>query len=244
MKTIVLNDIMVSKKIRAHEAEIAELEKKTTLEDAEALLPRFDMYEITKVLPKGTVAGKILRAKKQGVEQSYGFVDTSYGDIFVPPSMMADFQNNAKVAVVFERTPRGKVADRIANLDDYISWHRDEVLENIVKMIDADHAEKLRFLRNKDPSDGWYDMKDKCNALGLQLVEIFKEIKSLNYGGRGRDTYRFSTLITEEKASEVLDALGARHAEVVQSGSYDHGHDRITITVNGFHNDWCGPWDD
>lgn len=78
------------------------------------------MYLTERVLPKGTVAGKVVRAKKQGVEQSYGFVSTSYGDVFVPPSLMSDFQNNAKVAVLVFDGQRGKIADRIAKLDDYI----------------------------------------------------------------------------------------------------------------------------
>ena len=244
MTTTVLNDATVSEKIRAYEEEFAELEKKATVEDAEAALPNFDMYDLCKFLPKGTVAGNVIRAKKMGVEQAYGFVSTSVGDIFVPPSLMSDFPNNAKVAVLVLEGPRGKVADRIANLDDYISWHRDEVLESIVKYINDDRAQKLRWIGNRDPSEGWDEMKAKCKALGLSLQEIVKHTESFKYGGRGSDSYRFTTSITEEKAAEVLDALGTRHAEADPKGPYDPGHDVIVLTVNGFRNDWCGPWTD
>ena len=244
MSTVVLNDSVVAQKIADYEAEIAELEKKATVEDAEAALPNFDTYDLSKFLPKGTVAGKVLRAKKMGVEQAYGFVSTSVGDIFVPPSLMSGFPNNAKVAVLVFEGPRGKVADRLASLDDYISWHRDEVLENIVKFINDDRNQKLHWIGNCDPSEGWDEMKAKCKALGLDLQEIVKDTKSFNYGGRGSDSYRFTTSITEEKAAEVLTVLGARHAEADPKGPYDPGHDRIVLTVNGFRNDWAGPWTD
>ena len=244
MSTVVLNDSVVAKNIADYEAEIAELEKKATREDAEAALPNFDLYDLSKLLPKGTVAGKVLRAKKMGVEQAYGFVSTSVGDIFVPPSLMSNFPNNAKVAVLVFNGPRGKVADRIANLDDYISWHRDEVLENIVKFINDDRAEKRRWIGNRDPSNGWDEMKAICKALGLELREIVNETKSFNYGGRGSDYYRFSSSITEEQAGDVLTALGARHAYAEPKGPYDPGHDRITLIENGFRNDWTGPWTD
>ena len=87
-------------------------------------------------------------------------------------------------------------------------------------------------------------MKAKCKALGLELCEIVKETKSVNYGGRGSDSYRCSTPITEEKAAEVLTVLGGRHAEANPAGPYDPGHDNIVLMVNGFRNDWCGPWTD
>ena len=250
MNTIILNDAVVAEKVAAHEAEIEMLQKKSTPEEAQDVLNDMmdddDFFDISNVLPKGTVAGKVLRAKKHGVDQSYGFVDTSYGDVFVPPSMMADFQNNAKVAVLVSDGPRGKVADRIAKLEDYISWHKDEVLKNVCESIDADREQKLRWHGNQDPSNGWEELKAKCKALGLQLVEIVKETKTLNYGGHGIDYYRFSTPITEEQASEVLDALGGRHAEAEPKGSYDPGHDHIVMltTDNGFCNNWCGPWTD
>lgn len=248
MTTTILNDTTVSEKVAAHEAEMKMLQQKTTSFTAQTVLNGMiaddDFYYISNVLPKGTVAGKVLRAKKQGVEQAYGFVATSYGDIFVPPSMMADFQNNAKVAVLVFDGPRGKVADRIAKLEDYISWHKDEVLKNVCGMIDADSEQKLRWYGNQDPSGGWDEMKAKCKALGLDLIEIRKETNSSNYGGRGSDHYRFASSITEEKAAEVLNVLGARHAEAEPKGPYDPGHDNIVLTVNGFRNDWCGPWTD
>lgn len=241
---IILNDKTVSEAIKAYEAEIAELEKKATIEDAEAALPNFDTYDLSKFLPKGTVAGKVIRAKKMGVEQAYGFVGTPAGTIFVPPSLMSDFPNNAKVAVLVFEGPRGKAADRIANLDDYISWHRDEVRENIVKFINDDRAEKRRWIGNRDPSNGWDEMKAKCDALGLELIEVKKYTRSTNYGGRGTDTYKFSRAVTKEEADKVLDVLGMRHESKADDAPYDHGHDWITLDAAGFHNDWCGPFTD
>ena len=248
MNTVILNDTVVAEKVAAYEAEMKMFQKKSTPEEAQTVINGMidddNFYDISKVLPKGTVAGKVLRAKKQGVEQSYGFVATSYGDIFVPPSMMADFQNDTKVAVLVSEGPRGKVADRIAKLEDYISWHKDEVLKNVCESIDADREQKLRWYGNQDPSEGWDEMKAKCRALGLDLSEIRKETRSSNYGGRGSDHYRFSSSITEEQAAEVLNVLGARHAEAEPKGPYDPGHDHIVLTDNGFRNDWCGPWTD
>lgn len=248
MNTIILNDTVVAQKVAAHEAEIEILQKKSTPEEAQTVLNEMmdegDFFYISNVLPKGTVAGTVLRSKKQGVEQAYGFVATSHGDVFVPPSMMADFHNNAKVAVLVFEGPRGKVADRIAKLEDYISWHKDEVLKNVCSSIDADREQKLRWYGNQDPSEGWNEMKAKCKELGLELLEVIKETKTLNYGGHGIDHYRFSTTITEEQAGKVLDVLGGRHAEADSNGPYDPGHDRIVLTDNWFHNNWCGPWTD
>lgn len=250
MNKIILNDTVVAEKVAAHEAEIEMLQKKSTPEEAQTVLNDMmddgDFFCISNVLPKGTVAGTVIRSKKQGVEQSYGFVATSYGDIFVPPSMMSNFQNNAKVAVLASDGPRGKVADRIAKLEDYISWHKDEVLKNVCSSIDADREQKLHWYGNQDPSRDWEEMKAKCKELGLQLIEVIKETETRNYGGHGRDYYRFSTPITAEQAEEVLTILGGRHAEAEPKGPYDPGHDHIVVFTNdnGFCNAWCGPWTD
>ena len=243
---IILNDKTVSEATMLHKAEMDQLAKPATIEDAEAVLSNSSPDELTRFLPKGTIAGEIRRAKKGGVTQAYGFVSNGWGDVFVPPFLMSDYKDGEVVAVLVNEVPRGRAAMKIAPIKQFISWHRSEILDNIIKFIDEDRANKMSWSVGIDPSNGWEEMKAKCKTLGLQLVEIIKETETRNYGGHGRDYYRFSTPVTAEQAEEVLTILGGRHAEAEPKGSYDPGHDHIVVLINdnGFCNAWCGPWTD
>lgn len=243
MNKIVLNDTVVAEKVAAHEAELAQLAKPATIEEAEAALSNATPEDITSFLPKGTIAGFLRRARKGGVTQTYGFISSHVGDVFVPPQLASAYTDDEVVAVLVSDGPRGPSASKIAPIADFISWHKAEILDNVVGAINSAKKQKLERKTRRDPTDGWNEMKTKCKTLGLELREIVKETKSYNYGGRGSDYYRFSTPITKEKAEEVLTALGTRHADGCDGGYY-HGDDVITLTENGFRNDWCGPWTD
>ena len=243
MNTITLNDTVVSEKIKAYEAEMAELQKPVTRADAELFIKTLDDWDLSKLLPKDTVVGTVRFAVSRGQRQSYGFISNCAGDVFVPPRLMEDRKDDERVAAQVEYDPRPH-AVKMVDVWKYVSWHEDEIINNATIELKAKLERDLKHLTTKDPTDGWEEMKAKCKALGLELCEIVKETKSFNYGGRGSDSYRFSTPITEEKAVEVLDVLGGRHAEAEPKGPYDPGHDNIVLTVNGFRNDWCGPWTD
>ncbi len=245
MNVLVLNDEVVAEKLKTHEAEMERLSKPATDADAEKELSKMTEYDISQVLPQGTVAGVFNHAKKQGAVQSYGFCETGAGDVFIPPALARDLEDGMKIAILVSDGPRGKFADKIASLDKFISWHRDEIIEAIKKCLDERNKRDLSWFGASDPTDGWEEKKAKCKALGLELVEIRFERASSNYGGRGSDHYKFKTKpVDEAHANEVLNVLNARHAEKNPKGPYDPGHDRIVLTENGFRNDWCGPWTD
>ena len=244
MSTIILNDYVVSERIKAHEAEMVELQKPVTRADAELFIKRLDDYDLTKLLPKDTVVGTVRFAVSRGQRQPYGFISSPVGDVFVPPRLMEGQKDDERVAAQVEYDNSRRRAVNMVDVWKYVSWHEDEILNNAAIELKTRLDRDLERLTTKDPTGGWEEMKAKCKALGLELCEIVKETKSVNYGGRGSDSYRFSTPITEEKASEVLTVLGGRHAEANPAGPYDPGHDRIVLTEDGFRNDWCGPWTD
>lgn len=241
---IILNDKTVSEAIKTYEAEMEKLAKPATIEEAEAVLSNASPYDLTSLLPKGTIAGEIRRAKKGGVAQSYGFVSSGWGDVFVPPSLMSDYKDDEVVAVLVNEGPRGKAASKIAPINDFISWHKDEILTKVMEVINSQKKQEREWSGRRDPSNGWDEMKAKCDALGLELIEVKKYTRSTNYGGRGTDTYKFSRAVTKEEADKVLDVLGTRHESKADDAPYDHGHDWITLDATGFHNDWCGPFTD
>lgn len=241
---IILNDKTVSEAIKAYEAEMEQLAKPATIEEAEAVLSNASPYDLTSFLPKGTIAGEIRRAKKGGVVQSYGFVSSGWGDVFVPPSLMSDYKDDEVVAVLVNEGPRGKAASKIAPINDFISWHKDEILAKVMEAINSQKKQEREWGGRRDPSNGWDEMKAKCDALGLELIEVKKYTRSTNYGGRGTDTYKFSRAVTKEEADKVLDVLCTRHESKADDAPYDHGHDWITLDATGFHNDWCGPFTD
>ena len=241
---IILNDKTVSEAVKTYEAEMEQLAKPATIEEAEAVLSNARPYDLTNFLPKGTIAGEIRRAKKGGVVQSYGFVSSGWGDVFVPPSLMSDYKDDEVVAVLVNEGPRGKAASKIAPINDFISWHKDEILAKVMEAINSQKKQEREWGGRRDPSNGWDEMKAKCDALGLELIEVKKYTRSTNYGGRGTDTYKFSRAVTKEEADKVLDVLGTRHESKADDAPYDHGHDWITLDANGFHNDWCGPFTD
>ena len=243
METI-LNDKTVSEAIKAHEAEMEQLAKPTTIEEASDVLNFAIPYDLTSFMPKGTIAGEIRRAKKRGVVQSYGFVSSGWGDVFVPARLMSDYKDDEVVAVLVKEGPRGKAAEKIAPIDVFISWHKDEILAKVMESIDSQKKQKREWGSRRDPSSGWDEMKAKCKALGLDLIEVKKYTRSTNYGGRGTDTYKFSRAVTKEEADKVLDILGTRHESKADDAPYDHGHDWITLDATGFHNNWCGPFTD
>lgn len=241
---IILNDKTVSEAVKAYEAEMEQLAKPATIEEAEVVLGNARPYDLTSFLPKGTIAGEIRRAKKQGVVQSYGFVSSGWGDVFVPPSLMSDYKDDEVVAVLVNEGPRGKAASKIAPINDFISWHKDEIMTKVMESINSQKKQEREWGGRRDPSNGWDEMKAKCDALGLELIEVKKYTRSTNYGGRGTDTYKFSRAVTKEEADKVLDVLGMRHESKADDAPYAHGHDWITLDATGFHNDWCGPFTD
>lgn len=241
---IILNDETVSEAVKAHEAEMEQLAKPATIEEATAVLSNASPYDLTGFMPKGTIAGEIRRAKKRGVVQSYGFVSSGWGDVFVPAYLMSDYKDDEVVAVLVNEGPRGKAAEKIAPINDFISWHKDEILARVMETINNQKKQEREWKARRDPTNGWDEMKDKCFLLGLELIEVKKYTRSTNYGGRGTDTYKFSRAVTKEEADKVLDALGTRHESKADDAPYDHGHDWITLDATGFRNDWCGPFTD
>lgn len=249
-KITVLNDDVVAAAVARHEEELAKLRKPTTPEAARAwvdeLVKEKSRYDLAEIVPTGTTVGIVSRAMKRGssAPQPYGFVSTPEGDAFVTPSDMDGLVDGELCAVLTAVGSRGLIADKIVAFEKYFSWHELEIIANAMQAIDKANGEKIRWYGTSDPSDGWPELKAKAKAMGLNLVEIRRCVKSVTYGGRGEDTYIFTEPIRDQQtANEILTNLGGRHADQ-QTGGYYHGSDDIELTENGFLNRWDGPWTD
>ena len=248
-KELILNDQIVAEAVAKHEAEMEDLQKPVTREDAELFVKSLDDWDIGRVIPKGTIVGTVNFASKKGARQAYGFVSNPTGDIFVPPRLMEGRKDGERVAVLVEYDPRPH-AVRMVDVWKYVSWHEDEILEKATAELKAKRERELKWAMSKDPTDGWEEYKAKAKALGFTLVEIKRVTNSFNYGGRGEDTYVFAAEDREKlngtTAEQLLTALGGRHASDANDGPYDHGHDFIGLLSDkvGFVDRWTGPFTD
>ena len=246
-ETTILNAETVAKKVKENEERIAQLNAPVTDEDIRNFIDEESDWDLNKVMPKGTYAGKIEHSVKGGVTQKYGFVRTGIGDIFVPPPLMT-FDDGTRVAVFPVSGERGIFADKITTLEKYISWHEEEIFAVIREVLTARRKEEVKYCTVIDPAFDWNRMVDACKKIGFTLIEVQQNVDSRNYGGRGEDVYLFAEPVTPEQAEKILTAVGGRHAEPDNGCPYDHGHDRVYLlgdtTRHGFKNHWCGPWDD
>lgn len=188
------------------------------------------------VVDKMTRLG-FFRRPKPGT--AFGFVDS----VFVPPSIAAGLHEGAWVAVLAEEGRKGWRAVRLATAEQYISWHRQEMVEKLHKEM-IEEAEYARSDLRRDLEYFEKLQKKILDALGLHLVELVEQVDSSNYGGRGSDTYTFEEFVSPEMAESVLDTIHGRYAEPDNDAPYDHGSDRVSILANGFINRWHGPWTD
>lgn len=232
----VTNENTVASAISEVEAEIKALEAPVTEEEVYASAEE-DEFLVRGQLARWVEVGPFERPKKG----DFGFVH----GVFVPPSLAKGWDEGCMVSVHFYSGKRGPVADGIAKVREFISWHQ-ELVDAIKSKLEDRKSEKLKWFGKRAQSirDDWELKKTRAKEAGFTLREIRDDVKSSRYGGRGETTYLVDEEIDEAGANRLLDAIHGRHAEKDPAGPYDAGHDTIKIIEGGFVNEWAGPWTD
>lgn len=232
----VTNENTVASAIAEVEAEIEALKAPVTEEEVYASVEE-DEFLIRGLLARWVEVGPFERPKKG----EFGFVH----GIFVPPRLAEGWNDGCMVSVHFYSGKRGPVADGIAKVREFISWHPD-LVDAVKSKLEDRKSEKLKWIGNKALwiRNDWDMKKLRAKDAGFTLREIRDDVKSRSYGGRGETTYLVDEEIDEAGANRLLDAIHGRHAEKDPAGPYDPGHDMIHIIEGGFVNEWTGPWTD
>ena len=234
MARYVMNDQVAAEREDEVQKELERLLSPVSDEDAvKAALQNIDLAN--EYLEKGTEA-QVFSVPRRG---DFAFA----GNVFVPPPLARGFSDNDIVAVKIRFGRKGPVADRIAPLADYLSWHP-EVIDLIRGAVEKRNRESAEFFGRRSPRRDWEGMKERVREVGFTLVGVTCVDRYRNYGGAGVDTYLVKEPLTKEDVERILDAMHGRHAEPDNGLPVEHGWDRITVFEGGFENSWHGPYTD
>ena len=218
------------------EAARGELEKLLQPVDAGDVKTEFLTLSVDDLLSRWSLPDYTTHGEISINKAGFGFVNNVY-----VPNKLARGMDGKHCVVRWVDGEKGPRCIKIVDAETYIHWHHDEIVLSLLERLKRTRESQAEEIRHSELY--WVKLKDISKTLGFTLVALELSTISVNYGGRGEDSFTFEEDVDEESARRLLDALQLRHADD-GSGSYDHGHDRITITQHGFRNAWVGPWTD